>query len=82
MKWINESADNPGFSVWHTNPERDPNTLYVVRQKRKTKDFSPTGWRVFVRNSPTEALRTIYMADTLKEGKAFVEDLEKVIAEA
>lgn len=77
MKWSNASADNPGYSVYHyTVPDTD--ILYVIRQKRKTVDFNPVGWRVFVRNNPNEALRTIYTCDKLAEAKQFVKDWEDV----
>lgn len=80
LKWLSASKDNPGHSVWYAHPERDPNVLYVIRQKRKKRDFKPVGWRTFVRSSPDEALRTIYFGETLKECKAFVEDWEEQIA--
>ncbi|MBB5167222.1 hypothetical protein [Mycobacterium sp. AZCC_0083] len=79
MKWVSAAADNPGYSVWHSTPERDPNVQYIIRQKRKTRDFTPVGWIVYVRSSKTEPLRTIYgPAATLKEAKEFVEDWEKI----
>lgn len=79
MKWINESKNNPGYSVYHATPARDTDVLYVIRQKKKTVDFKPVGWRVFVRPVKTEPLRTIYMGDTLKEAKAYVEEWEETM---
>lgn len=76
LKWQNASGDNPGYSVWHARPGRDPDVLYVIRQKRKSVKFTPVGWRVFVRTTPAEALKTIYLGDTLKEAKAYVQDWE------
>lgn len=77
MKWNNESADNPGYSVYHATGTQG--TLYVIRQKRKTPEHHPVGWRVFARNKPGQTLKTIYMAETLKECKAFVADLEETL---
>jgi hypothetical protein len=82
MKWTNASADNPGHSVYYAIPKRDPNTLYVIRQKKKTPDFTPRGWRVFARSAKREKLRTIYMAPKLAEAKAFVKDLEDALIKA
>lgn len=79
LKWTNESKNNPGHSVYYTVPDRDPQTLYVIRQKRKTAKFTPVGWRVFVRTMDGEALQTIYLGETLKECKAFVQDWEEQI---
>lgn len=81
LKWRNASKDNPGFSVWYTNPEREPTTLYVIRQKKKRPGFTPPGWRVFVRDgiAPESPLQTIYFAQTLKEAKAFVQEMEDTI---
>lgn len=76
MKWTNESHNNPGYTVWHTSPDRDPNILYVIRQKKATPDFKPVGYRVFVRTNNKEALRTIFMDDKLKVCKTYVEELE------
>ncbi|QSM01054.1 hypothetical protein SEA_NANOSMITE_9 [Mycobacterium phage Nanosmite] len=78
LKWINESKSNPGFSVYHATPSRDSGVLYVIRQKRKTKDFTPTGWRLFVRPKPGVALSTIYVADSLKEAKEFADKWEEI----
>lgn len=78
MKWANESHQNPGFSVYHATPDGKPNTLFVISYKKKTPTFTPIGWRVFVRNSLKDALRTIYVSPTLKEAKQFAEDFEKV----
>lgn len=80
MKWHNESDDNPGYSVYHATPDRDPNVLYVIRQKRKTLDFTPVGWRVFVRDQNCPELRVIFFAEKLKQAKAFAQDLEDVLA--
>lgn len=78
MKWVNESDGNPGQSVYYAIPEDRPNTLYVIQLKR-----GGTGlWRTFVRTSKVEALRTIYVGNTLKECKAFVEDFESTVAAA
>lgn len=79
LKWTNASKDNPGHSVYYAQPDRDPEVMYVIRQKRKTKKFTPVGWRVFARTSPSFPLRTIYLGETLKECKAFVEDWEEQI---
>ena len=54
LAWKNASKDNPGFSVWHATPKRDPNVLYVIRQKRKTADFTPTPGR---RRTPARGAR-------------------------
>ncbi|QNJ56815.1 hypothetical protein SEA_REINDEER_5 [Mycobacterium phage Reindeer] len=78
LKWHNVSKDNPGFSVYHASPTRNPDVLYVIRQKRKTDDFTPVGWRLFVRPKPGIPLATIYMADTLKEAKEFADHWEEI----
>lgn len=82
LKWKSASKENPGYSVWHASPERDENVTYAIRQKRKTRDFTPTGWNVFVRSSSTEPFRTIFRAETLAEGKEFVQDWEDLRARA
>lgn len=89
LKWRNASKDNPGFTVWYANPERDPNVLYAIRRKRTKKvtierqpEKTPNIWRVFLRAKPDEPLRTIYVAATLdgKDGaKTFVQDWEDLI---
>jgi hypothetical protein len=79
LKWINASKDNPGFSVHHATPTRDPNVLYVIRYKRATPDFEPVGWRAFVRHGAGAPLKTIYMTKpdgSLKECKKFVQEWE------
>lgn len=81
LKWISASADNPGFSVYHASPERDPLVQYVIRQKRKTRDFTPIDWKVFVRPDKDQPLRTIYVAEKLAEAKEFVAEWEKVHAQ-
>jgi hypothetical protein len=92
LKWRNASNDNPGFTVWYANPERNPNVLYAIRRKRPTKRRSldqtgaaktPNVWRVFMRSAPAEPLRTIFVAPTLDgEGgaKTFVQDWEEMIS--
>lgn len=80
LKWLNASADNPGYSVYHASPARDPQVQYVIRQKRKTRDFTPIDWKVFVRPNSEQPLRTIYVAERLAEAKEFVKDWEKVHA--
>jgi hypothetical protein len=82
LKWVNESKDNPGFSVYAATPGRDPNVLYVIRYKKPKPGFTPIGWRTFVRNSPEMALATIYIADTLKEAKAYCQEVEDGIVAA
>lgn len=82
LTWSNASADNPGYSVWHATPKRDPNVLYVIRQKKKAPGFTPVGWRVFVRNTKAEPLKTIFMDKKLATCKTFVADLEKTIVDA
>lgn len=82
VKWRNASKDNPGFTVWYANPERDPNVLYAIRRKRAKRGFKPTLWRVFTRPSPDEKLRTIFVAEKLDgEGgaKTFVQEWEEMI---
>lgn len=78
LKWVNASEDNPGYTVWHTTPERDPNVLYAIRRKRAKRGFKPVGWRVFVRGATGDPLKTIYLAQTLKEAKTFVQEWEDV----
>lgn len=77
LKWANGSKENPGYSVWHAKPR--PGVLYVIRQKKKTATFTPTFWRVFARSTEVEPLRTIYMGDTVKECKAFVQEWEEQV---
>lgn len=76
LKWITAHDENPGFSVYYANPKRDPDVTYVIRRKRKTPDFTPTVWRVFVRSKPGTPLTTVYVADKLAEGKTFCEEME------
>lgn len=76
LKWINESKANPGYSVYYARSERDPGTMYVIRYKRARPDYTPVGWRTFARTPQKPALVTIYVGDSLKESKAFVQDLE------
>lgn len=78
MKWVNESHQNPGFSVYHATPRGKPNTLFVISYKKKTAKFTPIGWRLFVRNKATDPLRAIYVAATLKEAKQFADDFAEV----
>lgn len=80
LKWQNASAENPGFTVWHATPERDPRILYAIRRKRAKRGFKPTIWRVFVRNNPTDPLHTIFVADTVPAAKKFVQELEDVVS--
>lgn len=82
MKWTNESAENPGFSVYFAIPERDPNVLYVIRQKKKTPTFKPVNWRVFARAQQGAKLKTIFDAKKLSEAKKFVADWEDTIGAA
>lgn len=80
MKWTNESDNNPGYSVYYAIPARDPNVLYVIRQKKKTPDFAPVTWRVFARAKPGTPLKTIFDDPKLATCKRFVQDWEKTIA--
>lgn len=80
MKWLNASDENPGHTVYYAIPARDPNVLYVIRQKRKTVDFKPVGWRVFARPQKGEPLKTIYDSKKLAEAKKFVQEWEDVVA--
>lgn len=82
MKWTNESADNPGYSVYYAIPERDPNVLYVIRQKKKSPTFTPKTWRVFARSKKTEPLKTIFDDKKLADCKKFVKEWEDVVASA
>ncbi|OHT91265.1 hypothetical protein BKG70_00590 [Mycobacteroides chelonae] len=79
LKWINGSKENPGYSVYYAVPERDENVLYVIRQKRKTLDFTPKFWRAFVRTSKNETLRVVYAAETRSECKAYIQDMENTL---
>lgn len=78
MKWTNESAQNPGYSVWSAVSPRDPKVQYAIRQKRKARGWVPINWKVFMRNGPGEPLRTIFVAEKLAEAKQFVIEWEKV----
>lgn len=78
LKWVSASKDNPGYSVWHCRPARDPKVLYVIRQKRKTNDYTPIDWKVFTRPNDGIALRTIFVAEKLAEAKEFVAEWEKI----
>ncbi|SHT11331.1 Uncharacterised protein [Mycobacteroides abscessus subsp. abscessus] len=76
LKWVNASKDNPGYSVYYAVPSRNANILYVIRQKRKTAEFTPKFWRAFVRTAKGEALKVVYAAETQGECKAYIQDLE------
>jgi hypothetical protein len=80
MKWINESKNNAGFSVYYAIPDRDPNVLYVIQRKRATPEFKPTIWRTFARTSKTEPLKTIFTDEKKGVCEEFVEELEKALA--
>lgn len=71
MQWQNASAENPGRSVYFTDqgPRR-----YVIQRSRKVATF----WRLFVRDTDSEPLRTIYVGQTLKECKAYAEEYDKL----
>lgn len=79
LKWRNASKDNPGFTVWYANPDRDPDVLYMIRRKRAKRGFTPTIWRVFMRPTPGEQARTIYVANTTDEAKEYVRQWEEMI---
>ncbi|WP_099021283.1 hypothetical protein [Mycolicibacterium palauense] len=74
MKWINVSDENPGFSAYYAKP--DDNRLYVIRRKKPTETYKSVIWRLFTR-SGGEPLRVIYTSQTLKQAKAFADELEK-----
>lgn len=80
MKWTNESENNPGYSVYYSIPQRDPNVLYVIRQKKKTPTFKPKTWRVFARAQKGKPLKTIFDDPKLTQCKKFVEDWEQTVA--
>ena len=83
LKWKNASAENPGYTVWHSTPERDEDILYVIRRKKPKRGVKPIGWRVFMRSSKTDQLRTIYLAQkNLEEAKTFVQEWEEMICAA
>lgn len=81
MKWTNESAQNPGYSVYYAIPDRDPNVLYVIRRKKKTDTHKPVNWRVFARAQKTAPLKTIFDNDKMAVCKTFVEDWEKTVVD-
>lgn len=73
MKWDRETQ-NPGLHVIHATPERNPNTLYVISKK-----IGGTGlYKVYVRDSKTDPLRTIFVDPKLRDAKRFVDDLEEL----
>lgn len=76
MKWIDASHENPGYTAWYASPDRDPKIVYAIRHRRKNPKI---GWRVFVRTREQDPLRTIFIGETLKEAKQFVEDAEKTL---
>ena len=80
LKWRNASKDNPGYTVWYSHPDRDPNIMYIIRRKRAKRGFTPVGWRVFMRPQPNEPVRTIYFADKLDEAKEYVRQWEEMIS--
>lgn len=76
LSWKSWANQNPGYSVWAAVPSRDADTLYVIRRKKPTADFKPTGWRVFARREKGATLETIFMDPNLNNCKKFVQDLE------
>lgn len=68
MQWTNNSKENPGYSVHSC---KVGNILYVIRKKR------PDGpWRVFYSLNQAP-LKTMYVAQSLKEARAFVKEVEE-----
>lgn len=69
MKWTNESAERPGYSIWQTQVG---DRLYQAQMKAGIGI-----WRLFVRDRETEPLRTIFVGDKLKDCKARAEIYEE-----
>lgn len=75
MNWKNQSAENPGNSVYYADDEEHPGHRYVAIQKR-----GGTGqWRLAHRYKDDEPLRIIYVGNTLKECKAYADEYRQLI---
>ncbi|ATN93972.1 hypothetical protein J4U01_gp009 [Mycobacterium phage Kumao] len=73
MKWTNESAQNPGKSVWWA---KVGSHLYVAQKKRGSSGI----WRLAFRATDGERLRIINTGGTLSELKEYAEIFEERIA--
>ena len=75
MTWTSASADNPGSSTYYSDDESRPGHRYVIHHKREGAGI----WRLLHRPNTTDALRTIYIGQTLKECKAYAVEYKALI---
>ena len=75
MNWTSASGENPGFSVYYADDEDRPGQQYAVQRNRKSTGL----WRLFHRFAADEALRTIYVGETLKECKAYADEYRTLV---
>lgn len=69
MKWTDTSSATPGFRSYEANDENHAGHHYLIQRK-----IDGTGlWRMFFKETETDANRVIYVGDSLKECQDYAE---------
>lgn len=76
MLWQSANDENPGFTVYYHDDEQHPGHRYVIQKRNNDAGI----WRLAFRANETDALRIIFVGDTLEECKEYAENFQGQLA--